>query len=105
MQNDLDSLYNWCVENDIKLNISECKFMEFSNRNTTIDVFYNINHQALVKVDEIRYLGVIFDRKLKFDRHIDLIVNKAYRMLGFVTRITKDFSNMNCINVLYNITH
>lgn len=102
LQMDLNAIYSWCNENDIKLNIKKCKFMEFSNKRTMFDVSYHIDHQVLEKVDEIRDLGVIFDTTLKFDRHINCIVNKAYRMLGFVSRITKEFTNMSCIEMLYN---
>lgn len=102
LQNDLNALHFWCVENDIKLNIDKCKFIAFNNKSTMFDVDYHINHQVLEMVEEIKDLGVIIDRKLRFDQHINSMVNKAYKMLGFISRVTKDFTNMKCINMLYN---
>jgi len=29
------------------------------------------------------------------------IINKAYKMLGFITRNTKDFKNPICLKILY----
>lgn len=46
-------------------------------------------------------LGVTFDEKLKFNIHIDNIAGKANRMLGFVMRMTKDFTNPKCIKSLF----
>ena len=42
------------------------------------------------------------DSKLRFDHHVEHIVNKSYRMLGFMSRITKEFKNIQCIKMLYN---
>ena len=33
-----------------------------------------------------RYLGIVFDYRLKFDEHIDEKINKAYQMLGIIKR-------------------
>ena len=42
--------------------------------------------------------------KLKFDKHVDIIVRAAYRKLGFLIRNTKAFRNTSCIKFLYNAT-
>ena len=34
----------------------------------------------------MKYLGVIFDNRLKFDMHINNKINAAYQMLGIVKR-------------------
>lgn len=102
LQNDLDILHSWCVRNELKLNINKCKFMPFTNRHVSLCTEYRINSQVLERVNFIKDLGVTFDSKLRFDIHINNTVNKGYRMLGFVTRITKDFTNIKCLNMLYN---
>lgn len=50
----------------------------------------------------MRDLGVILDDKLTYTSHVEGIVNKAYRNLGFVMRICKPFTDPKCIMILYN---
>lgn len=38
---------------------------------------------------------------LKFDQHISNIANKAFRMAGFILRISKEFTSIKCIKLLY----
>lgn len=103
LQTDLDILFNWCLQNGLSLNINKCCFIVFSNKRLTIPAYtYHINHMALVQVENIKDLGVIFDSKLKFDKHIEWITNKAYKMLGFIARLTHEFSDINCVKLLYN---
>jgi hypothetical protein len=52
--------------------------------------------------NEVKDLGVVFDSKLSHRNHLNLIVSKAYRNLGFVIRTTKDFNNLNCMKYLFN---
>jgi hypothetical protein len=56
-----------------------------------IEFVYSINGTALEKVDEIKDLGVIMDRKISFLPHIEAIISKSSRMLGFIKRILRDF--------------
>lgn len=46
-------------------------------------------------------MGVILDSKLHFDLHVDNVVNKAYRMYGFVMRSSNDFKRPNTYITLY----
>lgn len=102
LQNDLNTLFQWCSQNALSLNINKCHFIAFTNKNVSIPVTYHINHTPLIQVNQIKDLGVILDSKLKFDKHIEMITNKAYKMLGFINRITKEFTDINCIKLLYN---
>lgn len=102
LQSDLCTLNTWCDTNGLRLNTDKCKSIIFSNRRTPSTARYMIGGQELERVESIRDLGVNFDTKLKFDVHIDGIVRKANKMLGFIMRITKDFRNVNCITLLYN---
>ncbi|CAH2269241.1 jg19198 [Pararge aegeria aegeria] len=49
---------------------------------------YILKHQNLNRTDIIRDLGVLLDTKLIFDYHIDAIVTKAFKALGFIIRTT-----------------
>lgn len=102
LQNDLNSLANWCRRNKLELNIEKCKFMPFSLKRIPQEANYHINGVQLERVTAIRDLGILFDTKLKFKSHITTCLSKSYRMLGFVMRLAKEFSQPKCIDILYN---
>jgi hypothetical protein len=62
---------------------------------------YHINGKALKEVEDTLDLGVTLDKKLRFHKHIDNIVSKAFRMLGFVIRNCKELKPSTKI-LLYN---
>lgn len=102
LQHDLNRLNTWCSVNRLVLNTSKCKFLPFSNKLIPSQAHYSINGNTLERVNSMCDLGVIFDSKLKFSNHSDFITRKAYRTLGFIMRLTKHFTNINCITTLYN---
>lgn len=75
--------------------------MAFTNRREPTEAIYFLNNVPLLEIDCIKDLGVTYDFKFKFDVHIDLVTKKAFRMLGFITRMTKYFDDTKCISMLY----
>ncbi|HBK82686.1 MAG TPA: hypothetical protein DDZ41_03680 [Flavobacterium sp.] len=101
LQSDLNKLYEWSCKNKLFLNIDKCKVMTFCMKKNTIEHQYNIGNQVLERVKIFKDLGVIFDEKMSFRSHIDLIVAKSCSTLGFIRRLTKDFKNPNTVRSLY----
>lgn len=101
LQANLDALLVWCRTNRLNLNIKKCKFMCFTGLRSPIKLAYKIGNDVVEQVEHFKDLGVTFDPKLKFSIHIDNIVNKASKMLGFVKRMTAEFQNPNVIKILY----
>lgn len=62
---------------------------------------YVINNITLLRVNEIRDLGLIFDYKITFVKHIEILSAKAYSLLGFLMRICNDFDDPLTLKVLY----
>lgn len=101
LQSDIDNLCHYCQNNKLSLNISKCKVIQFTRNKNKFNFKYNINGSELEQVDSIRDLGVVLDGKLAFDEHVEYVVNKANKMLGFIIRSTKLFANIDCIKSLY----
>lgn len=101
LQDTLDLLHSWCSENLMELNIEKCKIMNFYNKKNPYLYTYKINDIPLNRVDEVKDLGVTFQRNLKFNSHYNNINKKAFKMLGFLFRQTKDFTNPNTLKILY----
>jgi len=69
----------------IKLNINKCKVVSYG-RNTDHNYSHHINNAQLEQLDSIKDMGVKFNSQLKFDKHTDDKINKAYSFLGIIKR-------------------
>ena len=58
--------------------------------------------QILERKTEIKDLGVWFDSKLNFEKHITAKVNESYRLSGFIKRISQNFVNPLTVTRLFN---
>ena len=101
LQLNLNIFNSWCTDNGLKLNETKCKFINFSRATNSSKFAYSIDNYKLLNVDNIRDLGVIFDSKLTFVPHINNIVSKARKTLGFITRITSSFRNIDALKFLF----
>ena len=101
LQSDINNVATWCHENFLSINKGKCVVIAFSNKRNPIEFNYSVDGFALVSVNEVRDLGVTLDSRLSFQPHISNIMNKSYRNLGFILRLTKDFWNLKCIKYLY----
>lgn len=102
LQEDLDRFVIWCEDNILKLNTNKCYFMHFSRKKTPHFSSYKLRNHLLREVDAIRDLGVIVDNKLTFKAHIDSIVNRSFKLLGFVLRNCKDFKSAHSKICVFN---
>ena len=85
-QQDLRSLEIWASKWEMSFNTSKCNLIFFGNTQT-IDITslkYTLGNDVLKIENDIKYLGVTISRSLKWDTHINEIINKAYRILGFL---------------------
>lgn len=102
LQKDINSLSVWCSNNKLMLNINKCHSMTISNLNQELNFAYSLDNSTLTSVESIRDLGVIIDKKLTFNGHIDELVQATLRTLGFIYRSTKDFTKTESLITLYN---
>jgi len=71
LQLDLNTLYEWCSNNNFTLNTKKFQIMTFSRAQVISSFDYNLNGEPLLRTMEaIKDLGIYFDPKLKFDCHI-----------------------------------
>jgi hypothetical protein len=67
----------------------------------TIDFKYKLKGLELSRVYDIRDLGVVVDSKLTFEKHIDHIIKRANKSLGFIIRSCSQFTNLKIAKILY----
>jgi hypothetical protein len=102
LQKDLDRLCLYCAFNELYLNVKKCNVITFSRKPKPIVCNYTLDNVTLERVSVIRDLGIHLDNKLSFNSHINIITARAYKMLGFVLRISKDFRCGSTMLILYN---
>ena len=85
---ELDSLCTWFKSNKLSLNTQKTFYMIFHRaRLKSIDGMNNdviMDNNALIKVNSIKYLGVIVDNKLNWIDHITYVKNKISNGLGIM---------------------
>lgn len=100
LQTAIDQFQEWCKANDLSIHYMKCKILSLYTKKNPIVYNYTINGQPIERVNEMRDLGVIFDRKLNFNSHIEYICNKAKAALQFVRRQSFYFEK-DIIKILY----
>lgn len=100
LQADIDRLSDWCIANNLFLNVKKCCFISFYRKPDRHKSNYYINGEPLRCVSSVKDLGVLFDERLSFVEHIHEVSMKASRMLGFVVRNCRYFST-DAIRMVY----
>ncbi|XP_073984063.1 uncharacterized protein [Rhodnius prolixus] len=103
LQNSLHRLSVWCDENDMSLNISKCKVVSYHRSRTCTNFDYSLHASTLSRSNVVKDLGVTFCANLSFNLHMNSIVTKANKMLGFISRSTRNFKDVRTIIILYKV--
>ena len=78
-----ESLVNWFSNNKMKLNTDKCHLLLTSQEPNTLKIGdLHINNSLSEKL-----LGITFDCKLKFNKHIEDICQKASRKTNALARL------------------
>ena len=77
-------LFTWFAQNEMKANLNKCHLIL-----STTDAFnFEISETVIHNSNSKKLLGVIFDNKLKFEKHIITICLRANRKLNALARLT-----------------
>ena len=91
----LNHVHNWCYKWQMKVNIEKTKVVHFRNKRKKKSKFvFKIDDCTLEIVDSYRYLGVIFDEYLNFDKCAKTLSEAAGRALGSIITKFKQYKNI-----------
>jgi hypothetical protein len=71
----------WCERWNIKINEDKTQAIYFTHRNRPPDSLLMLNGQNIPFVNSVKYLGVIFDKRMTWRLHIHKIEANAFRTL------------------------
>jgi exonuclease III len=102
-QNDLDKIVNWVDKNKLCINVAKTSYMIIRSVKKRIDcdVKLMVKGKPLDMVCEAKILGVIFDDKLNFRKHVDFLCKRISRKLGLLKRIRFQLSR-DTAKLLFN---
>ena len=91
LQNDINSLFNWSVNNMMQFHPDKCKVVRITNKSTIYhlpfyEFWYSINGNLLDYEMSEKDLGVVINSKLSWKAQCDSLINKANCQLGLVRR-------------------
>jgi hypothetical protein len=88
LQRDLDALWEWTEESQLKFHPDKCKSMNLTKGRGEVNRTYTMGkgaHQLSVATSE-KDIGVIVDNHLQFEEHMQTKINKANSMMGIIRR-------------------
>ena len=88
IQKYLDSLSEWCNKWKIKLNPSKTQVGLFTNSNHAKEITLNLGRVPLTVSNEIKFLGLTFDRKLTWRHHIDNVRHRMWLRINAIKAIS-----------------
>ena len=91
MNLELTKVQKWAQNNKLVFNKNKSKVMLMSRRKRRgkKEIAIYINNKKLNQVNQIQYLGIIFDTKLTFREHINYIEEKCSKLTFSLARSAK----------------
>ena len=102
LQRCLVQISDWATENKLTLNTNKCLCVSFTRKHQAYNFNYILNNVILTKSNSFCDLGVVFDSELTFSLHINTVVSKALKMLGFIFRTCKMLNSASALKSLYS---
>jgi hypothetical protein len=99
----LSEISEWLKANKLSLNVKKTNLMVFnlSKNDNVAKLNISINDEILETKKEAKYLGIFFDHKLLWDKHVDHINRKLIRGIGILCKLRHYLSTEMLKNV-YN---
>ena len=70
----------------IKLNTDKCVLLRCTRSLAPVQHTYTLNNRALISKSQHPYLGIVFDGTMSWSTHIQIMGNRAVKILNFVKR-------------------
>jgi len=85
----MPSVEKWAKENKIQFNETKSKAMLITRKRNIESIKIYINIRRLEMVEEIKYLGISFDNRLTFNKHIKYLAENSTKLIHMLGRSAK----------------
>jgi hypothetical protein len=86
---DLAKIGKWAKDNKMQFNDTKSKAMLISRKRKTESIKIYINKRKLEMVKEMKYLGIYFDNRLTFNKHIKNLTENSTKLIHMLGRSAK----------------
>ena len=106
LQEDMDTLGQWCMTNGLTINADKTKVMVFGNkkrRENLGDQNIAFEGKDIKTVTAYKYLGVKLDQSLKYDLHANAIIQRVSDKVNYLRRIRKFVNRQAALSIYKNM--
>ena len=96
----LNKLSKWLLSNSLTLNTDKTHYLDFSTKKIQ-DPHLTINDQPIIKQNETKYLGLIIQDDLKWNKHINRLINKLNSQIPLYLTL-RDVIPKGKLKIAYN---
>ena len=104
IQSDLNDLYAWCNRNKLTINCKKTKYCLYGMRSNIkkskmLDIQLSLNANILERVCSYKYLGLILDEHLTYNKHIKEMTKQITHKLYLLSKIRRYITQEASINI------
>ena len=99
VEDDLNRLVDWFKANKLTLNLDKTVCVLFSNQSKPQKVTLEIGTYRLQSSDIVKFLGVLIDNKLNWNKHINFLIAKFKQNL--LLKLSNKFLNKSTNKLIY----
>ena len=97
IQRVLDKLQDWAIRTGFRFSTLKTEWMVFyRNTQAPAGIQFNLDGQVLKEVKTKKFLGLIFDRKLNWEEHIDYLKGKCLKAINLLSMISRGNKETDC---------
>lgn len=100
-QGHIIALQNWVAENGLSLNFDKSFIVHFSKKTNIINWVYKIDNTPLTVKKSVKDLGIVYDEKGNFNRHVISLSSEVSKRVGVIRRLTNFFKDPDIFLLLY----
>ena len=107
MNASLDIVGDWLASNQLSLNVTKSVYMVFSTskKNIPNNLNIKINGRILNSVNEYKYLGIIFESNMKWEKHLKNTTNRLRYTLFVINKLKYHLLPTTLISIYYALFH
>ena len=101
-RNEVNHVINWCSDNFLVINAKKTKEMifDFRRNNTDMDELI-VNNERVTRTSEHKYLGIIINDKLNWNKHTQGVYSKSTQRLHFLRKLNKFNVGQEALSLFY----
>ena len=100
LENDLQIILNWLKNNSMVANPKKFQFIVLGYNGKKLSL--SVDNQIILSSDTVKLLGIIIDKDLTFNQHIDNLCIKANNKVNALSRIARTLNDTKKLNILAN---